>query len=131
MIGAHTGALINAIAIGREFVFFHRDKRKWASHKFWLWFFVAIIGLSPLLTWAGTESLLPMAGSIVAVFAFYNRNPHTIRKLGIVTHLLWLIYTIIVFNIGGIMTNVIQICAAIYGLIIDHIEIKKGKNQQY
>ncbi len=120
IIGAYTGALITLIAVFRSFVFFNREKKKWASHKFWLWFFVVVIGSTPLFTWAGIESLLPMAGSVIMVFGFYSLNPHTTRVLALFGHGLWLLYGIFHLNFGTILSNVIYLTAAVIGLVRDH-----------
>ena len=120
LIGALTGATITLVAILRSFVFFNRERKKWASHKFWLWFFVITIGSSPLFTWAGFESLLPAMGSVIMVFGFYNLNPHNTRIMALFGHGLWLIYGIVRFNLGTIISNVIYITAAIVGLVNDY-----------
>ena len=120
IIGAYTGALITLIAVFRSFVFFNREKKKWASHKFWLWFFVVVIGSTPLFTWAGIESLLPMAVSVIMVFGFYSLNPHTTRVLALFGHGLWLLYGIFHLNFGTILSNVIYLTAAVIGLVKDH-----------
>ncbi len=120
IIGAYTGAGITAIAVLRGLVFFNRGRKKWADNKFWLWFFVIVIGLTPIFTWAGPASLLPMAGSVIMVFGFYNMNPHYTRIIALLGHGLWLIYTIVVFNIGAIIQNAVYITAAIVGLIMDN-----------
>ena len=119
IIGAYTGASVTLIAVFRSFVFFNRDKKKWASHKFWLWFFVVVIGATPLFTWAGIESLLPMAGSIIMVFGFYSLNPHNTRILALFGHGLWLLYGIFHLNFGTILSNVIYLSAAVIGLFRD------------
>ena len=70
LMGAYTGAVLNAIAIVREIIFFNRGKKKWATHKFWLFFFMIVMLVSPVLTWAGPVSILPAMGSCVAVICF-------------------------------------------------------------
>lgn len=120
LIGADTGALITLVAILRSFVFFNREKKKWASHRFWLWFFVVVIGATPLFTWSGPISLLPMAGSVIMVFGFYTLNPHKTRILALFGHGLWLLYGIFHLNYGTILSNTIYIFAAIIGLFNDY-----------
>ena len=122
MVGAYTGALINGISVFREIVFYHRDTKKWARPIFWLYFFIALTGVSPILTWAGPISLLPAVGSIAAVIAFYCRNPHHTRLIGLVSLTLWLIYCIVIPNYGVLLTTAIQIISAILGLIRDYRE---------
>ena len=125
LIGAFTGAMITLINILRSFVFFNREKKKWASHRFWLWFFVITIGSTPIFTWAGFESILPMAGSVIMVFGFYSLNPHNTRILALFGHGLWLTYGIVCFNAGTVISNAIYLCAAVIGLVNDFKQNKK------
>ena len=122
MLGAPTGALIQGIAAFREVVFYHRHSKKWASYGFWLYLFVVLMGLSPILTWAGPISLLPAFGSIVAVFAFYCEQPHHTRFIGLLATIPWFIYSIILKNYGIALTTGFQIIAAVLGLIRDYRE---------
>ncbi len=130
IIGAYTGALITAIAVFRGFVFANRGQKKWASHKFWLWFFVVVIGSTPIFTWSGAGSLLPMAGSVIMVFGFYSLSPLKLRVCALLGHTLWLVYTIICVNIGSIFSCSVYITAAIIGLIRD-IRAKKTPKQTH
>lgn len=77
MIGALTGSIINGVAIFREVVFYNRNKKKWASHRFWLYLFIAFMGAAPLLSWAGYISLLPAveASSRWWRFTWIRRKP--------------------------------------------------------
>ena len=125
MIGAYTGSILNVVAIFREIVFYNRTRHKWASYKLWLFLFVVLMGASPFLTWAGPISILPALGSALAVVGFYLKNPTHTRIIGIFAHGLWLIYTVVTFNVGAILQNVILITSAIIGLIRDFIDKRK------
>lgn len=127
MIGAPTGAMINCVAIFRELVFYYRGCKKWASHKFWLFFFIGMMGLSPILTWMGAVSLLPAIGSAIAVVAFYCNRPHHTRIIGLISMIPWLVYCIIIPNYGVLLTTVVQMIAASIGLVRDYREMKKQK----
>ena len=125
MLGAATGAMINAIAVFRDLVFYHRTEKKWAAHRFWLYFFVVVFGLSPVLTWMGPVSLLPAVGSMIAVFGFYCRNPQHTRLLGLMAMIPWMIYAAIITNYGLMLTTIIQIVSALLGLIRDRRAARK------
>lgn len=129
MIGALTGSAINVVAIFREIVFYYRDQKKWASSILWLFAFMAFMAIVPLLTWQGPVSLLPAIGSALAVLAFYCRNPKHTRIVGVFAQSFWLVYVIVIPNYGAILSNVIQIVAAVAGLIRDYIEERKTKKQ--
>ena len=127
-----TGATINAIAIGRESVFYFRDKKKWASSKFWLYFFAVIVFLSPFVS-SGAEffsyvffvSFLPAIGSVFMVVGFFVLNPHLTRVLGFIANILWIIYFILLGNYIQIVSTGINILSIVIGLIMDFKEKKK------
>ena len=120
MLGATTGALINCIAIFRDVVFYYRNDKKWAGHRFWLYFFAVVMGLTPVLTWMGPVSLLPAVGSVVAVFAFYCQKPQHTRILSLGAMIPWMLYAFLITNYGLMLTTIIQIVSAVLGLIRDY-----------
>ena len=109
-------------SVFREIVFYFRGQKKWASHILWLPVFLVLTMLAPAFTWEGPVSLLPTIGSVISVFSFYSMKPSRTRFIGIFAHSFWLVYTIVRPNIGGIIANVVQISAAIAGLIRDRKE---------
>lgn len=130
MIGAYTGAALNAIGVVRDVVFYNRERHKWASHRIWLYVFVLLMGLSPALTWMGPVSLLPATGSVLAVLGFYSLKPHHTRLFGLFAQSLWLAYSILILNVGIIITSAIQLVAVIAGLIRDYMEKEKNNDAE-
>ena len=120
MIGATTGAMINVIAVLRDIIFYYRNDKKWASHRIWLYIFLVVMGLSPVLTWIGPVSLLPAIGSMIAVVGFYCQKPQHTRILGLTAMIPWFLYAMIITNYGLMLTTVIQIASAILGLLRDY-----------
>lgn len=129
MIGAFTGSLLNGIAVFREIVFYNRFQKKWAAHSFWLYFFIVIMGLAPILTWEGIISLFPALGSVFAVIAFYLEKPTHIRIVGLGTIILWLLYCIFTHNVGGIIQNIINIVSIFMALTRDYITFARNKKE--
>ena len=127
MIGASTGAIINVIAILREIVFYHRQDKKWASHRFWLYLFIFLMGIAPICTWIGPVSLLPAIGSIASVVAFYCAEPRHTRMLAIFSMVPWFIYSYIIPNYGNLLSITIQFIAAVLGLIRDYRQMKASR----
>ena len=129
MIGAYTGACINVIAVAREIIFYHRGKWKWANSRLWLWLFILLMGLAPVLTWNGIVSLLPSIGSVLAVIAFYMEKPTYIRVIGLCSQIFWLLYSIFTINLGAILQNIILIFSAVLGLIRERTEQRKNEQK--
>lgn len=130
LLGAITGSVLNIVAVFREIVFYNKGTRKWASGIWWLFLFIVLMGISPLLTWTGWVCLLPAVGSILAVIGFYINNTTHTRIIGVFAQTLWLIYSIYTVNYGAILCNSLLIVSAIVGLSIDLYEyLKKRRNK--
>ena len=123
LIGAFTGGVLNLIMIFREFVFYNRIDKKWARHRFWMFFFIAMCFASPTIEIikTGTFALLPFfpaCGSVVAVFGFYAENPKWIRILNFLAAIPWLIYTAMTNNITSTVSGIVGMCSMIFGTVI-------------
>ena len=127
MLGTFTGALINGIGIFRDVVFYNRHRKHWASHRFWLYLFVVLMGLSPVFTWVGPVSLLPAFGSAFAVVGFYCEKPHHTRLFILLATLPWLVYAILVGNYGLILNNTVQGVSVTSGLLRDLREYRTAR----
>lgn len=119
-LGGYTGAVLNVIGIGRETVFSLRDKKRFASHRFWLWFFLMLTLASPILEWVHHGSffvlpLLPALGSMLTVVGLYQRNPKITRYIAFVGQSLWLIYAVYLQNISSIVCNSLLLVSALIG----------------
>ena len=124
LIGAYSGAALNVLALGRESIFYHKEK-KWASHKFWLYLILGLTIFSCLLTWEGPISLLPMIGSCSAVISFWCTKPVHIRLMAIPAQVLWLIYGTIHFSLPSFICNTMALVTIGIGLWQDVRESKK------
>jgi hypothetical protein len=67
-LGNYTGAILNGIAVGRESVFYNRDKRKWASTRLWLLFFLAVTAASPMYSLISGKEGFSMLHVILAAY---------------------------------------------------------------
>lgn len=124
LIGAYSGAALNVLALGRESVFYNKEK-KWASHRFWLFLFLILTIASCLMTWEGPISLLPMIGSCSAVVSFWCTKPIHIRLMAIPAQVLWLIYGIVHFSLPGFICNTMALVTIGIGLWQDVRESKR------
>ena len=122
-----TGSILNVIGIFREIVFYNRLDKDWAKHKFWLFFFIGITLVSPIISWNGPISLLPAFGSIFAVILFYSKNTDYMRYLSFLAQGLWLIYASVILSVPAIISNAIMILSSIIGIIRSSILKKKAK----
>jgi hypothetical protein len=121
MLGGYTGALLNGIAMGREVVFYNRDKRKWASLIVWPVLFMIITAVSPMMSLIngkeGWYAILPAMGSMAAVIGFYSRRPNVTRYISFLANGLWLAYNIIISNVSASVSGVILLLSATVGTV--------------
>ena len=122
LTGNYTGSILNAIGMGRETVFYNRDRRKWASTRFWLFFFLAVTAASPLYSLIsgkeGWYAILPAIGSLAAVIGFYSRSASFSRYVGLFANGVWMVYNIICGKIPAITSSVILITSGLVGTVM-------------
>lgn len=120
-LGGYTGALLNFVAMGREVVFYNRDKRRFAQSILWLYFFLAVTVASPLFSLIsgkeGWYAILPALGSVAAVIGFYSRRPAVTRYTSFAANGLWLAYDVIVGNITATVSCAILLLSALVGTL--------------
>lgn len=133
LIGGYTGALLNGIAMGRETVFYNRDKRKWASAPAWLAVFMVITAVSPMMSLIsgkeGWYAILPALGSMAAVIGFYVRRPALTRYISFLANGLWLCYNVIIRNISASISGVILLLSAIVGTVMMLVQAHRCKKE--
>ncbi len=134
LLGGYTGAFLNALGMGREAVFYNRDKRKWASSPLWLWFFLAVTAASPIVSMVsgkeGAYALLPALGSIFAVIGFYSRNPAFTRSISFLANGLWLVYNIWIHNYSASVSGVILLLSAAVGTVHAWRQKRRSEKQE-
>ena len=118
-LGGYTGAMLNFVAMGRETVFYDRDKRKFAKSVLWLYFFLAVTAISPLISLFGGKegwyAILPALGSMAAVIGFYSRRPTVTRSVSFLANGLWLAYDVIISNVTAALSSAILLLSALVG----------------
>ncbi len=133
LIGGYTGALLNGIAMGREMVFYNRDKHKWASSPVWLIVFMIVTAISPVVSLVsgkeGWYAILPALGSMAAVVGFYVRRPALTRYISFLANGLWLVYNIIIRNISASVSGVILLLSAAVGTVLMLVQQRKLKRE--
>ena len=131
LVGGYTGAILNVVAMGRETVFYNRDKHKWASSPLWLAAFLLVTAVSPVMSLVGGKegwyAILPALGSMAAVIGFYSRRPAITRYVSFLANGLWLVYAIFVHNVSSIVCNVVLLTSAVTGLILAYLQKKQIK----
>lgn len=109
LLGQWTGCAICSVNISRGICFSQKDRKAWATGIYMpILFCVLTIGVS-LLSWSGTVSLLPMAGSCLAVIGYWCRDTRYLRLFNLVGISCWFVYSILVLSISTMISNLIYI----------------------
>jgi len=134
LIAGYTGALLNLIAMGREIVFYNRNRKAWAGHRIWFFVFLVLTLLSPVFEWVKIGELtwiplLPAVGSIFAVVSFYSNRPAVMRYFGFAAQAFWLIYAFMLDNKSSIVCGILTILSAFIGLVRDLIAKRRSNTK--
>lgn len=127
LLGMYTGALLNVIAIGREIIFYHRSRHKWANNIAWFFVFVALTLISPILSWAGWISILPALGSVFAVMSFYCKKELVMKIFAFPAQGLWFTYNLLSENWSGLASCSITLVSIVIGLVREFCVARKAK----
>lgn len=119
LIGAYSGVATNFLNACREYIFSFREKKKWAQHAFWPYFFVCACLISSALTWQGSASLLPALGASFSTIGLWCKEPYRMRLLNLPSLILWLCYAIVMRTPVNILSCSISLVSVVIGLIKD------------
>ena len=120
-----TGAAVCAVNIFRGVLFSQRGRYRWADSVALPAIFLALTIGSSLLTWTGSESLLPMVGSCLALLGYWCTNTTYLRRLNLAGISLWAVYSVITMSIPSVINNLIYLASIIRTEIIEYKRKKK------
>jgi hypothetical protein len=126
LLGAFSGALLNAIGIFRAIVFIN-EKTFRSKHPAWLVVFCFIFFSSylsvfalfgkPLITKNIIVEFLPVIAMIASTISFRYSDAKTVRFYGLISSPLWLTYNIICFSVGAIICEVLNLFSIVIGIL--------------
>ena len=118
MLDAFSGCLSLAVNILRNALMMKYKDWKWVQNK-WCPVVIALMFTAVLiLTWNGPVSLLAFTASVSSTFAYWSDSPRKIRMVNLVcASPCWLIYDVIVFSLGGIVSESITIISILISFI--------------
>ena len=116
MLGAVTGAAMNATSIVRNIVFYNRDK-KFFSGNIWVAIFVSVNIVAGILFWQDLTSLLCIAAMSVNTISMSMKNPQHVRAVMLASSPLFLLYSVCTGSIGGAVNELIAGTSGVIALI--------------
>lgn len=108
LLGAYTGACLNAIEVFRNLVFCKKDLK---GRKFYAVAFMVLFTAFGLIYWESIYSIMPIMAMNLSTLAFNFKNPKQIRLCFLPVAVGWLIYNIVSFSIAGIVTEIFDIAS--------------------
>ncbi len=131
--GDFTSALVNFIGFTQLLVFSQRERKKWASSKFWLVFFLAVQIVISIFTWKDYFSLFPVVGGLLGTIAYFILDEKKYRYLFLTLILLWIGNGIVRGYVIALIHDIfaaVSISIAIVRYNILGKEVKKKDNEQ-
>ena len=103
-IGGITAGVLNAVAVIRNIIFYHKDKKIFRGNYITVIFTVIMAGLG-ILSWNGWFSVFMVIGMVFNTLSFSFTNPQSTRKTILVASPMMLIYNVFAFSIGGMINE--------------------------
>ena len=126
MLGATVGAIMNFIGALRAVIFINKEKLK-ADHIGWFISFTVIYIASYVLTFTVLDKqptavnfvleFLPVIGMVATTHSYRLTDAKAIRKFGLISAPVWLIYNIANFSVGAIICEVLSLASIIIGIV--------------
>ena len=133
--------VLSGIAVIRQVVFHFRTNKKWADKKYWLYVFLALTLVSPTIEfsingWSSLTlgafalALLPPIGSMFNVYGYYSKSALHAKFWIAPGVLLYLTYSICVWNIPSMIGNTLSVISLVIGFTNEYLKYKRDKKLQ-
>lgn len=116
MPSAYTGAAINLIAVARDIVYYHKDKKIFVSN-WWTVGFSAAIAVVGIIFWEDWRSLLVIVAMVLNTVSFSFINSQKVRATLLISSPILLVYDILTNSWGGTVNEIISEISIIVGLV--------------
>ena len=118
MLGALSGCLSLVVNILRNALMMKYNDWKWVRKKWCPAMIVILFAVVLVLTWNGPVSLLAFTASVTSTIAYWTNSPRKIRMVNLLcASPCWLVYDVIVFSLGGIISESFTIVSILISLI--------------
>ena len=127
LLGALTGGFLHLCSLIRGVVFSFRNKHSWAASILWIFIFSSLYLISYMLVFVvfnvefnlynATIEMLPVIGSVMATIGFRMKNANMVRFMYLFAAPPWVVYSVLNFNIGGSLSEFLNMVSIIIGII--------------
>lgn len=117
LLGALTGAILNVASIIRTIWYYYLEKKDlkndWAS----LIIFEVIFLALGIVTWTGTQSILPILAHTALTFAVWKPQIIYYKVVSLTNECIFITYDFLIGSMFGMCTEVILLFIALFGLV--------------
>ena len=118
LLDAFSGCLSLAVNILRNALMMKYNDWKWVRRKGCPVIIAVLFTIILFVTWNGPVSLLAFIASVSSTFVYWTNSPRKIRMVNLVcASPCWLIYDVIVFSLGGIVSESITILSILVSFV--------------
>jgi len=115
LLSAFSGAAANVVQVAMLLLFYAREKKNWKASAI-IPPFLLLSAAIAYLTYESPITVLPILGLLAGMLPFFQSNRTVIKVCGIVSALLWLVYTVVVRSYSGILTEIIIVVSTFISL---------------
>jgi len=109
LLGGYTAAVCSVIVALMTFVFSYKGKTKLLSSPALPLAFAAAFIVTGILTWDDAWSLIPVAGHLLLVMAFWCNGENIIKGIFIIVGLMWIVYNAHLQSVTNVIGQVLAV----------------------
>ena len=116
MLGAVTGAALNATSVVRNLIFYNKDKR-FFSEKIWMPVFVGMNIIMGIMFWQSWLSVFFIIGMVFNTISMSLSDSQKVRGMMLVSSPFILLYSLLSGSIGGVVNELLSEASMITGIL--------------
>ena len=125
LLSGVTGAICNLVGLFALLIIYLYEKYNEKNKNLLAMIFIIILIIINVATFQNIFSVFPMIASVIVIISFLTDNENTIREIGVVAALCWLIYAIVYKSYVAIVFEVITFIATVIALIRNNKKLDK------
>ena len=131
LLSGITGAICNFIGLLALVTIYLFDKNKWKYKNQVAIIFIFLLLVINIITFQNVFSIFPMVASVIAIISFLTDKEETIREIGIVAAICWLLYAIVYKSYIAIVFEVVTLIGVCAAYIKNNVKIEsKERNKK-
>lgn len=127
LLGAYTGAAMNAVGCVRNYVFSYQVQKGKKTAFSRALFSVAFVAFS-LATWSGPKSMLIAVAKVLSTYAYGCTDTVRMRWIILVTSSSWLVYNVCIGSIAGVVCEGFTLLSLVVALVRIQVDRKKNRD---